>query len=204
MKGGFLELIERLNEDGVKFVLVGGFAGVVHGCTYVTQAIDICCDFSADNLLSIQKALKDLHPVHRMTPRRLKLKLTADNCARIKNLYLDTDIGQVDCLASIQGLGNYEDIEHKSEIRSLGGGLKIRVLTIDALIKARSAMNRPRDKEAVLQLEAIKKNAKSTKEKLGHILQNGPRRRRHRRGVCNIEKLKYLGPAAAAVVIDMF
>ncbi len=160
MKGGFLNLIEQLKKGGVKFVLVGGFAGVVHGCTYVTQDIDICCDFSAANLLALQKVLKDLHPVHRMTPQRLKLKLTVESCTQFKNLYLDTDIGQVDCLASIQGLGDYEDVEKLSEIRDLGGGLRIRVLTIDSLIKARKAMNRPRDKEAVLQLEAIKKMQK--------------------------------------------
>lgn len=160
MKDGFLKLIERLTKGGVKFVLVGGFAGVVHGCTYVTQDIDICCDFSAANLLALQETLKDLHPVHRMTPQRLKLKLTAESCAGFKNLYLDTDTGQVDCLASIQGLGNYEDVERWSEIRDLGGGLQIRVLTIDSLIKARRAMNRPRDREAVLQLEAIRKMQK--------------------------------------------
>ena len=164
MKGGFLNLIERMKKGGVKFVLVGGFAGVVHGCTYVTQDIDICCDFSAANLLALQKALKDLHPVHRMTPQRLKLKLTVESCNRFKNLYLDTDIGQVDCLASIQGLGDYEDVENLSETRDLGGGLRIRVLAIDSLIKARKAMNRPRDREAVLQLEAIKKMQKKNKK----------------------------------------
>lgn len=164
MKGGFLKLVERLTKGSVKFVLIGGFAGVVPGCTYVTQDIDICCDFSADNLLVLQKALKGLHPVHRMTPQRLKLKLTTESCARFKNLYLDTDIGQVDCIGFVQGLGNYEDIEPMSEIRDIGGGLRIRVLTVDSLIEARKAMNRPRDREAVLQLEAIKKMRKKNKK----------------------------------------
>ena len=163
MKDSFLKLIERLKKGGVKFVLVGGFAGVVHGCTYVTQDIDICCDFSAVNLLALQQALKELHPVHRMTPKRLKLKLTAENCTQLKNLYLDTDIGQLDCLTSIQGLGDYEDVKKLSETRDLGDGLRISVLTIDSLIKARKAMNRPRDKEAVLQLQAIKKMQKKNK-----------------------------------------
>lgn len=160
MTGSFLELIERLTKGGVKFVLVGDFAGVVYGCTYVTQAIDICCDFSAANLLALQEALKDLHPVHRMTPQRLGLKLTTENCAGFNNLYLDTDIGQVDCLGFVQGLGTYADIEPLSEMRDIGEGQRIRVLTIDSLIKARQAMNRPRDREAVLQLEAIRKMRK--------------------------------------------
>ena len=163
MKGDFLNLIERLKKGGVKFVIVGGFAGVVHGCTYVTQDIDICCDFSVANLLALQKALKDQNPVHRMTPQRLKLNLTAENCTQLKNLYLDTDIGQIDCLDSIDGLGDYEDVKKLSEIRDLGDGLRISVLTIDSLIKARKTMNRPRDKEAVLQLEAIKKMQKKNK-----------------------------------------
>jgi hypothetical protein len=160
MKDDFHKLIERLAKGSVKFVLVGGTAGVVHGCTYVTQDIDICCDFSADNLLALQETLKDLHPVHRMTPKRLKLKLTAESCTRLKNLYLDTDIGQLDCLGFVQELGNYEDVEAQSETRDIGGGLRIRVLTIDSLIKARQAMNRPRDREALLQLDAIRKMRK--------------------------------------------
>ena len=156
MKSGFLKLIEHLNKGGVKFVLIGGFAGVVHGCTYVTQDIDICCDFSADNLLALQKALKNLHPVHRMTLQRLKLKLTAESCTNLENLYLDTDIGQIDCLGYVQGLGDYENLKPLSEVKDIGG-LRIRVLTIDSLVKARKAMNRPRDKEVLLRLEAIKK-----------------------------------------------
>jgi hypothetical protein len=45
-------LLECLVHAGVDFVIVGGYAGVVHGCTYVTQDIDICCDFSPANLLA--------------------------------------------------------------------------------------------------------------------------------------------------------
>ena len=164
MKGGFFKLIERMTASGVKFVLVGGFAGVVHGCTYVTQDIDVCCDFSAGNLLALQEALKDLHPVHRMTPRRLRLKLTPESCSEFKNLYLDTDIGQVDCLGYIEGLGEYKDVEPLSEIRDIGEGLRIRVLTVDSLIKAKKAMNRPRDKDALLQLEAIRKMRKKRRK----------------------------------------
>ena len=59
MSNDFLNLLERLVQAGVDFVIVGGFAGVVHGCTCVTQDIDICCDFSPANLLALQKAISD-------------------------------------------------------------------------------------------------------------------------------------------------
>ncbi len=155
MNEDFIQLLERLADAGVEFVLVGGFAGVVHGCTYVTQDIDICCDFSKPNLLALQKTLSDLKPVHRMTPKRLKLELTEKNLSDFKNLFLDTKIGQLDCLSLIEGVGDYNQVKKESSIIKVGK-IKIHVLDIDALIKSKKAMNRPRDRQAIIQLEAIK------------------------------------------------
>jgi len=156
MTADFFNLLERLAKGGVDFVIVGGFAGVVHGCTYVTQDIDICCDFSPANLLKLQGAVSDLHPVHRMTPNRKKLKLTQKTCGQLKNLYLDTDIGQLDCMSFIDGLGDYEKVKRASELVKVED-VQLRVLSVGALIKAKNAMNRPRDKQAVLELEAVRK-----------------------------------------------
>ncbi len=148
-------LLLRLARAGVKFIIVGGYAGVAHGCTYTTQDIDICCDFSPANLLALQEAISDLHPVHRMTPTRKPLNLTPENIADLKNLYLDTDLGPLDCLGHVNGIGNYEQARQMSEPIDTEG-VQIHVLTIDALIAAKQAMNRPRDKEAIRQLKAIK------------------------------------------------
>lgn len=152
----FSKLLERLVAGGVDFVIVGGFAGVVHGCTYVTQDIDICCDFSAANLLRLQQALAKLHPVHRMTPSRKKLALTEKTCKQLKNLYLDTDIGQLDCLSSIDGLGDYRKVKQASQLIDVED-MQLHALRLDALIESKKALSRPRDKEAILQLEAIRK-----------------------------------------------
>ncbi|MBW8001925.1 MAG: nucleotidyltransferase [Planctomycetes bacterium] len=151
----FFDLLERLVKAGVDFVVVGGFAGIVHGCTYVTQDIDICCDFSSANLLTLQKAVSDLNPVHRMTPNRKKLELTEENCKQLKNLYLDTDIGPLDCLGFIKGVGDYQKTKRVSEVIKIDD-MQLHVLKLDALIESKKAMNRQHDKEALLQLEAIK------------------------------------------------
>lgn len=155
MSNDFVNLLERLVNNGVDFVIVGGFAGVVHGCTYVTQDIDICCDFSPSNLLALQRAVSDLNPIHRMTPQRKKLELTEEACAQLKNLYLDTREGQLDCLSFLDGLGDYTQAKQESEVIEVEG-TKMRVLSLDALVRTKRAMNRPRDKEAISQLEAIK------------------------------------------------
>ena len=156
MKNDFYNLLELLANNGVDFVLVGGFAGVVYGCTYVTQDIDVCCDFSTANLLRLQKALGNLNPVHRMTGSRRKLELTADNCNQFKNLYLDTDIGQLDCLSFIEGIGDYQKVRESSRAIRLEK-IQLYVLSIDSLIDAKKAMKRPRDKAVVIELEGIKK-----------------------------------------------
>ena len=165
MSSDFLNLLERLVNAGVDFLVIGGFAGVVHGCTYVTQDIDICCDFSPSTLLALQRAISDLHPVHRMTPKRKKLQLTEQTCGQFKNLYLDTDIGQLDCLSFIDGLGDYSQVKRKSELIEVEE-MKVRVLSLDALIKSKKSMSRPRDKEAILQLEAIKELKNSQQDLL--------------------------------------
>ena len=156
MTKDFLSLLTRLNKEGVRFVIIGGFAGVVHGCTLVTQDIDICCEFTPENLLLLQKAIADLNPVHRMTDGRVKLDLTKENCKDYKNLYLDTDLSQLDCLSFVDGIGDFEKVAKFSKIIEVEN-LKFHVLSIDALIKAKKAMNRPRDAEAIIQLEAVKK-----------------------------------------------
>ena len=152
----YLDLLARLVKHQVHFVLIGGYACIVHGGTLSTVDVDVCCDFSPENLLRLQEAVADLNPVHRMTPQRLPLALTAENCKVLKNLYLDTDLGQLDCISAVQGLGNFSQVEKLCEIIEVEQ-VRLNVLNRDALIQSKKAMDRPRDREAVRQLEALKK-----------------------------------------------
>lgn len=149
------ELTRRLIAGQVEFVLVGGFAAVAHGVTLVTRDVDICCRFSEANLMRVQRALADLHPVHRSRPD-LPLALTPDQCASLRNLYLKTDLGVLDCLGEVLGVGNFDEVTRHSVEVELPSG-KCRVLGIDALIRAKEAMNRDHDRITVKHLQEIKK-----------------------------------------------
>jgi hypothetical protein len=153
-------LLGRLVKDDVDFVIVGAFASVVHGATLVTHDVDICCSFTSRNLLKLQRAIADLHPVHRLTPQQLPLELTPARCRGLKNLYLKTDLGILDCLSEVLGLGNFAAVKKQSVIINMDFG-KCRVLGLEALINAKRAMNRPRDREAIIQLEAIQTQRKT-------------------------------------------
>jgi hypothetical protein len=128
---------------------------VAHGVSLPTQDIDVCCRFTPENLLRLQGAIADLHPVHRMVPSRPTLSLTEEACASLRNLSLDTDWGQIDCLGEVLGVGDYQDVVAQSVPVELAGGV-CRILSIDALIRAKEAMGRQRDREAALQLRAIR------------------------------------------------
>ncbi len=93
-------LLQRRHDHDMEFVLVGGFAVLVHGSTLVTRDLAICCRFTGENLQRVQQAVADLHPVHRMRPD-LPLVLTPEIIATLKNLYLKTDLGSVDCLGDV-------------------------------------------------------------------------------------------------------
>ena len=119
------ELTRRLVEAQVEFVLIGGFAAVTHGVTLVTRDVDICCRFSEANLRRIQKAFADVHPVHRSRPD-LPLALTPEQCAGLKNLYLKTDLGIVDCLGEVLGVGDFESaLEHSVELELPFGNCRV-------------------------------------------------------------------------------
>jgi hypothetical protein len=146
--------MRRLISSEVDFVLVGGFAAVAHGVTLLTRDVDICCRFNERNLMLIQKAFADLHPVHRSRPD-LPLDLTPEQCSTLKNPYLKTDLG-IDCLGEVLGVGNFDEVkQHSIEVELPYG--KCRILDIDALIRAKEAMNRDHDRITVRHLQEIKK-----------------------------------------------
>ena len=153
------ELTRRLVEAQVEFVLIGGFAAVAHGATLVTRDVDICCRFSEANLKRIQRALSPLHPVHRSRPD-LPLDLTPEQCSSLKNLYLKTDLGVVDCLSEVRGIGDFDAVVKQSVEVELPFG-HCRILDIDGLIRAKEAMNRDHDRITVRQLREIKMRQRS-------------------------------------------
>jgi len=57
-------------------------------------------------------------------------------------------------------VGGFEDALEQSEELDIGIGI-CRILTLGSLIRAKEAINRPRDREAVVQLKAIAERRKS-------------------------------------------
>jgi hypothetical protein len=154
-------LLQVLLENKIDFVLIGGFAGVVYGSTQVTRDLDICAFVTPLQVEKLRQALKDLHPRHRMNPNFKPSFLTEPkDLNKLQNIYLETDLGVLDIISEVTEVGNFEQVKKNSvEIDIFGH--KCRVISIDALIRAKEKMGRDKDKLAVAELKALRqKNSK--------------------------------------------
>jgi hypothetical protein len=154
------KILKRLIENQIELVVIGGVAALIHGSTVVTRDVDICIRFNEVTLRSLAKALADLNPKHRITPQRLPFEIRDDNWAMFKNVYLETDWGKLDCLGEVPGLGKYDDLVSQSEVAQFPFG-SCRVLTIDALIRAKETAGRPHDFQVTRQLRIIQQKQKT-------------------------------------------
>jgi len=147
-------LLQRLFEAEIDFVIVGGFGAMLHGSSLLTRDLDVCAVLTAENLDKLRATFGDLHPIHRLTPQRISFLENPERGTLLKNLYLQTDLGPLDLMSSITGVGDYARVAAGSvEIELFGR--RARVIGLDDLILAKQAMGREKDLLAVKELRAI-------------------------------------------------
>jgi len=150
----FAGLLRRLLETGVEFILVGGVAGNVHGAARATFDVDVVYRRSSDNLLRLVASLAPLEPYLRGAPAGLPFVLDVETIRRGLNFTLTTSLGDIDLLGEVTGGGSYDNLLAISEIVELFGR-SCRCVTLQGLIRLKRAAGRPKDLEAIAELEAI-------------------------------------------------
>ena len=149
------EILRRLHDAQVEFSVIGGFAARSYGVSYVTDDVDVCVRLTYENLKKIENAFKDVRPIHRLAANKLPVELTEELCSRLRNLYLKTDIGILDCLGEVAGVGDYEAVLKESTLQTFPFG-KCYLLHLDDLIRAKEAVGRNHDMLTAKQLRAIR------------------------------------------------
>jgi predicted nucleotidyltransferase len=150
----FSQLLARLADAGLDFVIVGGFAAVSHGSAYITKDVDICVVLSDETVETLRGALRDLHPFHRMTPQKLSFLVEPPAGQSVQNLYLHTDWGMVDVLSSVLGVGDFSRLRERSELIAVDGR-EYHVMSLSDLIAAKEALGREKDLLTAKELRAI-------------------------------------------------
>jgi predicted nucleotidyltransferase len=151
----FERLLAVLSESGVEFILVGGLAANAHGAIRTTRDIDVVYARSRENLTRIERALGPWSPRLRGAPPGLPFRLDAPTLAAGLNFTLSTDLGDLDLLGEVTGGGSYEVLSaHARPVELLGS--RLLCLDLETLIAVKRAAGRPKDLEAVAELEALK------------------------------------------------
>jgi predicted nucleotidyltransferase len=150
----FENILSGLVSAGVRFVVVGGVASTAHGSTRVTNDIDICYDTAQDNLIALAGVLASWGAYLRGVPPGLPFTMDDRALRTTPLMTLTTRLGNIDVLDEIKGVGRYPEVLAASE-PCVVGQTQFRILSLPALIDAKRAAGRPKDKEHLIELEAL-------------------------------------------------
>lgn len=150
----FEALFATLQGHDVAFIVVGGAAAIAHGSARLTDDLDIVYDRNAANLDRLVAALAPYKPYLRGVPQGLPFIWDRQTLARGLNFTLVTSLGNIDLLGEIPGGGTYQDLlPGATELHVFG--THCHSLSLPQLIRAKRAAGRPKDFEALAELEAI-------------------------------------------------
>ena len=149
-------ILRLLDAGQVEFVVVGGLAMISQGSAYITKDIDLCYARSNKNIVALAACCASIHPYLRGAPPGLPFTFDAATIQAGLNFTLTTDLGDIDFLGEVSGIGTYEKVLAMSEEKEIYDQ-KIRVLTLEGLIAAKKAAGRTKDKLHLLELEELKK-----------------------------------------------
>ncbi|MGA2064032.1 MAG: hypothetical protein ABSG86_03640 [Thermoguttaceae bacterium] len=149
------QLLRVLAEAGVEFVVIGGVAATMHGSARATYDLDIVYRRTPENIVRVSKALLPYEPYLRGAPRGLPFRWDAQTILAGLNFTLTTTLGNIDFLGEVTGGGDYQQLLPHS-LRLEIFGIPCLCLDLDTLIRVKRAAGRPKDFEAIAELEALR------------------------------------------------
>jgi hypothetical protein len=147
-----------LSERGVKFVVLGGFAAVVHGSPVPTEDIDVIPSREIENLEKLAGALQEMNAAIRTSDGPVHTRIDAGFIANMPNmLNLVTDYGDMDLVFNPAGqLSNFDQWKERAESAQLEPGLVVTVAALDDIIASKTAANRLKDQRVLPYLESLR------------------------------------------------
>jgi predicted nucleotidyltransferase len=150
----FHALIRLLTERRVEFIVVGGAAATVHGSARLTVDLDVVYRRTPENIARLVSALNPLEPYLRGAPPGLPFDWSEETVRKGLNFTLTTKLGALDLLGEVTGGGNYEALLSDA-VKLNVAGVECLCLGLRRLIEVKRAAGRPKDFDAIAELEVI-------------------------------------------------
>jgi len=104
----FLQVIDQFEKENVEYVLIGGFAVVLHGFPRFTQDIDLFIRPTEENVQRLQRALKNVFDDDSID------EITCSELGRYPVIRYGTPEGfNIDLIAQIGGAIHFDDIDYR-------------------------------------------------------------------------------------------
>ena len=147
--------LESLTDNKVEFVIVGGIAITAYGSAYITKDLDFCYLRTPENLKRIVAALAPFDPRLRGFSKYLSFVWDERTLLNGTNFTLETEIGDIDLLGEVAGVGDYKTIKSNSVEMEICD-VFVKVISLDDLINAKRAAGRTKDLLVLPELEALR------------------------------------------------
>lgn len=149
----FFRLIDKLNKDGVQYIVIGGFAVILFGLPRTTEYIDLLLKDDEENIKKFRDALRSLYnddAINEITRQEL-IKYPVIRFGTPDNFYIDI-------ITQIGTEFNYDNIDFTIKVVE---GHKIRLATAESLFRMKRNTLREIDNLDLLFLKEIitKRNA---------------------------------------------
>ena len=134
-----LRLIDRLNREGVEYIVIGGMAMNAHGLIRATEDLDLLVRPEDQNIDRLRRALKAV-----WTDPDIDQITSDDLCGPYPVIRYGPPEGTlyIDILARIGDVATYDDVE--VSVVTLGG-VQVRVASPQALFRLKRSTVRPID-----------------------------------------------------------
>lgn len=150
-----LDLVHGLRDARIRIIIAGGVAGAVHGSRRVTDDLDILYDTEPANQRALAELLSGWHAYPRAVELGLPFIMDAQTLRNAEVLTLTTDRGLLDVFRRMKGVGSFSDaLPHCTTVHLAGG--EVLALSLAQLIAAKRAAGRPKDREQLIELEALR------------------------------------------------
>lgn len=150
----FLGQLRALVAAEVRFVVIGGVAAGLHGAGRATFDLDICYDPSEDNRERLAGVLAGWGAYLRGVEPGLPFTMDPRQLHVTPVMTLTTSTGDVDVMDRVAGVGDFAAVLARSVVTTVGD-VSFRILDLPALVAAKRASGRPKDREQLPELEAL-------------------------------------------------
>lgn len=154
-------ILDVLHGHEVRFVTIGGVAGVLHGSPSITTDLDVCYQRDKENLERLAAALRELDAKLRGVDDEVPFLLDATTLRAGDCFTFETKYGPFDILGTPSGTRGYDDLM-ESAVEMDVDGLTVAVASLDDLIAMKHAAGRPKDRVEVEILVALREEIEAT------------------------------------------